>query len=512
MSRQRSLTYDEETGLAVPQVALLMVFLTIFIDTLAATISTPALPYYAKEFHADNAHIGYLFAAWGFTSTFCAPVLSHLSDRIGRRKILLLSLFGAGLANIGQATAPSYWVLFAWRAFSGVWAAVGSSAQVYLADVCTPAVLPDYMAKLSSVPGAAMTFGPGLGGGLSTFGLNVPILADGCLSFAAAALVFAYLPESPQWLSGQKKKADDAAPASATVTKVPKAVYVLDVSSFLWGISFGTRVSMMVVALNAKLGFNALQVGYLYVSFALVMLCQNFWVTPWLQRRFGLYAVAVVGTLGAAIFNLSGFVLAQGMWCCLVCLTISNSASALRIAASGPICAGFTDSTNRGKVFGQVQMLSNLGRMTGSLVGGHLANTDPVRLPWLFSASCACLSAVLLLLIWMAPQPPQPQEKPEPTGSQLPRGFTGLGGTSSALDDEVGSTEDYERMGRFLGELLTQRHYRWVSKQDAVLQLVDGLLPELRASGTGQYEDLTLLWQHAQHTRNELHRLGDREL
>jgi len=500
--------YDAETGLAVPEIAVWMVFLTIFLDMLAATISTPALPYYAKEFGATNADIGYLFAAWSFTSTFCAPMLGRLSDRIGRKHILLLSLLGAGAANVGQATAPSYWVLFAWRAFSGVWAAVGSSAQVYLTDVCSPDVLPDYMSKLSSVPGAAMTFGPGLGGGLSTFGLNMPILVDGLLSFAAAGLVAVYLPESPLWHRGGTQ--GGTAALVANVTPTPRAVYVLGISGFLWGIAFGTRVSMQVVALNAKLGFNALQVGYVYVVFAVVMLCQNMWITPRLQRLFGLFPVAITGSLVQAVFTVAGFAGTNDMWCCLLCLALANSGNAARMAASGPICALFTDPTNRGTIFSQVQMMTNFGRLIGPVVAGNLSVLDPVALPWVFAASCNVLSAVLLMP--MKSSQPTPPVLEQHTRGVLPHGFSSLEHACCTLEDEVGNQEDYEKVGRYVGDLLTRRHYQWVSKQDGVLALIDRLLPELRVRGHEHLEDLQTLMKHADSVQTEFHKLGERQL
>ena len=85
-------------------------------------------------------------------------------------------------------------MLFA-RGFSGIWAAVGSTCNVYLTDVASPEAFKTYSSKLSVVPGAAMLFGPTIGGGLSTFGLNVPIIFDGTVTLIAAGLVWIYLPE-----------------------------------------------------------------------------------------------------------------------------------------------------------------------------------------------------------------------------------------------------------------------------------------------------------------------------
>eukprot|EP00931_Biecheleriopsis_adriatica_P068155 TRINITY_DN42175_c0_g1_i1.p1 TRINITY_DN42175_c0_g1~~TRINITY_DN42175_c0_g1_i1.p1 ORF type:complete len:538 (+),score=52.39 TRINITY_DN42175_c0_g1_i1:69-1616(+) len=499
--------YDRETGLSVPEIAVWMVFLTIFLDTMAATISTPVLPFYAREFGASNADLGYLFAAWSFTSTFCAPFLGRLSDRIGRRPVLVLSLLGAGLANVGQASATSYWMLFVWRAFSGVWAAVNSSAQVYLADVCSPLVLPDYMAKLGAVPGAAMTFGPGFGGGLAKFGLCIPILVDGVISLAAAALVFIYLPESPIWLAAGSKQHQHVQQTNKTGS-TSWAIHVLGFSSFLWGFVFGTRVSMQVVSLNAKLDWDALHIGYLYTALALLMLCQNFWITPRLQKWCGVVSLAVIGTLAQGLLTVFAFAIAESTWLCISCLLLANVGFGTRNATSGTITARFTDQTNRGRIFAQVQMWTNFGRMVGPIVSGNLAVRDPIVLPWLASGLCTVLSALLLLMVRV----PSTEAAPPPQTPLLHgmNEFTDLRDVSSSLEQEVGSQEDYDRLGRHVGELLTRRNYRWVSKQKSTFKMLDRLLPELREIGKEQLEDLETIIRHARDSQRDLEKLAGR--
>uniref|UniRef100_A0A7S4Q3E7 Uncharacterized protein n=1 Tax=Alexandrium monilatum TaxID=311494 RepID=A0A7S4Q3E7_9DINO len=121
-------------------------------------------------------------------------------------------------------------------------------------------------------------------------------------------------------------------------------------------------------------------------------------------------------------------------------------------------------------------------------------------------------SAALLPLI-RAPPLAVGQVPEEEQGSPiLPRGFSTLWDCSQTLPDEVGTPEDYEKVGRYIGDLLTRRHYRWVSRQEAVLQVVDRLLPELRVRGKEQLEDLERLLRHADALPTELGRLGDRQL
>ena len=397
-----------------------MVFITIFMDTLAATISTPALPYYAQSFHVNNAAIGYLYASWSFTSAFCAPALGKLSDRIGRRSVLLASLVGAGVANLGQACAGNYYELLGWRAFSGVWAAVGNSAQVYLSDVCSPAVLPDYMSKLSAVPSLAMTFGPGLGGGLSKFGLNVPVLVDGLLSLAAAGLCYIYLPESPSWEADKGKTEDAVKHSSSSSSQVPGNVKVLAISAVFQGVSFGTAVSMSAITLAAKLDFDSLHVGFTFVLAALATLATSIWGTSRVQSRVGLKNCAVLGTLLGGAFSLA-MALVPGVWPTVFCLCFSRIGSALRGGSAGTILTRFTNPSNRGSVFAMQQFALNIGRLVGPVAAGHLAVRDPIVLPWLFSAVCSLASAVILFAVQMP-------DAEQPPSAKMLRGFTDLAG------------------------------------------------------------------------------------
>merc|ERR1719284_360210 len=111
----------------------------------------------------------------------------RISDRIGRRPVLLASLLGAASANILQGLCTSipiygFYVFVFARFFSGIWAAVGSTCNVYVTDVVPEESRTAFLAKLSLIFPIAIFFGPGIGGGLSKFGLNVPVLVDGSVT------------------------------------------------------------------------------------------------------------------------------------------------------------------------------------------------------------------------------------------------------------------------------------------------------------------------------------------
>lgn len=500
-----AIAYHPETGLNVPQVAVWMVFLVIFLDTIGATISTPALPYYAQRFGCTNGQIGYLFGAWSATSTVFAPLMGRLADVVGRRTVLLMSLIGAGTAALAQGFAPNYWVLLGARAFSGVWAAVGSTAQVYMADACSPSALPTYLARLSAVPGLAMIFGPGLGGGLSKFGLNVPIIVDGCVSLFASTLVAMYLPESVAWLASKEKtkekdEEDEATPLKARTVAAPTTTQREATAASLWllcgsqlfnGITFSTIVSMLALSLDAKLGFDALEVGYVFVSLALVMVLSSVWITPRIQNKFGVHNSAVWATVITGIALLA-FAEASTIVPVLLALMGARAAQSLRGASFGTIVTRTTTIETRGVTLARVQLFLNAGRLIGPVVSGHIADTDVIRLPWYLAAIASFISAVLLAATTRSHEP-----RPGAAPRGLLRGYTDIRGSDRELRDECPTDDDVKELGEYMADLLTRRHYQWVSRKEATHHMLEALLPELHTDSAGHIDDLDKLMKHA---------------
>ena len=131
---------------------------------------------------------------------------------------------------------------------------------------------------------------------------------------------------------------------------------------------------------------------------ALVMISVSIWGTTRLQQMFGLYNVAIGGTVIGALFMTAAMALTDSMWASIVCLGISRLGMTLRMSSGGAISALFAHPTNRGSTFARLQMMGNLGRFIGPLVAGHLAVADPIKTPWVFAGACGLLSAAVLLV------------------------------------------------------------------------------------------------------------------
>ena len=177
---------------------LLVIFITVFIDLIGFGIVIPVLPFYAEgtSFGASPREVGLLFASYSIMQLVFAPVLGRLSDKYGRRPILLISLIGTSVGFLILGFATTLWMLFLGRIIDGISGGNISTAQAYIADVTTKENRAKGMGLIGAAFGLGFVFGPAIGGILSRWGINVPFLFAGGLAFANAILLYFTLPET----------------------------------------------------------------------------------------------------------------------------------------------------------------------------------------------------------------------------------------------------------------------------------------------------------------------------
>ena len=160
--------------------------MVVFIDLIGFGIVIPILPYYAREFGATATTLGWLMAVYSLMQFIVAPLWGRLSDRIGRRPVLLLSLIGTGLAQLFLGLAshlenPLFWLFFG-RIFAGICAANISVAYAYVSDVTTPENRARGMGLIGAGFGLGFIVGPAIGGILSRYGYDMPMFAASILT------------------------------------------------------------------------------------------------------------------------------------------------------------------------------------------------------------------------------------------------------------------------------------------------------------------------------------------
>ena len=173
---------------------LLVIFLTVFVNLVGFGIIIPLLPFYAETFGASPLVIGLLFAAFSLAQLVAAPILGALSDRYGRRPVLIFSLIGTVVSFVMLAIAHSLAMLFAARIIDGLSGGNITIARAYIADVTEPEERAKAFGFLGAAFGLGFIVGPGLAGLFAHISYTAPIWAAAAVTVLAAATAWILAP------------------------------------------------------------------------------------------------------------------------------------------------------------------------------------------------------------------------------------------------------------------------------------------------------------------------------
>jgi DHA1 family tetracycline resistance protein-like MFS transporter len=257
--------------------AVIFIFVTILLDTLALGIIIPILPKLIESFvdndTANAARIFGLFGtAWALMQFFFSPILGALSDRFGRRPVVLLSNFGLSLDYMLMALAPTLVWLFVGRVISGITTASISTAFAYIADITAPEKRAEVFGKIGVAFGAGFILGPALGGLLGDFDPRLPFWVAAGLSFANALYGWLILPESlpPERRSPWRWRS--ANPVGAVhLLRTDRVLTGLSIANFFGQLAHVVLPSVYVLYATYRYGWSTTMVG---ATLAVVGICQ----------------------------------------------------------------------------------------------------------------------------------------------------------------------------------------------------------------------------------------------
>ena len=260
---------------------LFSIILVVFIDLLGFSLILPLLPYYAETFHANAFVTGLLVASYAIAQLIGAPLLGRMSDRYGRRPILLASIFGTFLGFLLLGIANVLWILFAARIIDGLTGGNLSIAQAYISDVTNAKNRAKGLGMIGAAFGLGFIIGPVTGGFLSQWGYAVPAFAAAAMSFLNLILIFAWLPES---LTAEKRAALNEKKPAITIGALVKALKrpfsgSLLITRFFFGVAFAIFQTIFSLYALTKFNLTAAQTGYVltYVG-VLSVITQGFLV------------------------------------------------------------------------------------------------------------------------------------------------------------------------------------------------------------------------------------------
>lgn len=181
--------------------AIIFILITIFIDTVGLGIIIPVMPELILNLTGEGLSRAAIYAGWllflyALMQFFCAPLLGNLSDRFGRRPILLISLFALGIDYIIMGLAPTLMWLYIGRVLAGIAGATGTIANAYVADISDPDEKAQNFGLIGAAWGLGFIIGPVIGGVLGEYGARVPFFAAAALAFLNMLYGYMILPES----------------------------------------------------------------------------------------------------------------------------------------------------------------------------------------------------------------------------------------------------------------------------------------------------------------------------
>lgn len=283
-----------------PRYARALLFATVFLDVAGFGMILPLLPFYAQRYGADPFRVGALFACYSLAQAFAAPVLGRLSDRFGRRPVLLAALAANAAALVMLAAAGSFAVLFVARTLSGMAAANFSIAQACVADWTPPRERTRGLGMIGAAFGMGFVLGPGIGGVLSLLGQRAVPLGAALLAALNFGLVALRLPESlPRERRSPLRVA--ALVPFAGLRRAGRPVLGLLGLFFVIVLAFSIMEGTLALYCERRFGFGVGETSALLVTIGVVIAAVQGGAVGRLAARFGERRLTVAGIVLMAL-------------------------------------------------------------------------------------------------------------------------------------------------------------------------------------------------------------------
>jgi MFS transporter, DHA1 family, tetracycline resistance protein len=294
---------NSSRGVFASRSAFTALFLVVFLDNLGFAIVVPYLYFYVIALGGSALLYGVLLASYSLMSFIFTPLVSNLSDRFGRRKILLAGLAVSSLSYFIFGSAQVIWLLFFGRMLSGTTAATVPVAQAYVADVTTEKQRMRYLGLLGAAAGIAFILGPALGGTLSgLFGYGVPSFLASALAFSNLVLAYFRLPEPASFNIKRT-----IIPFSALLGVLRKRLVALLLGVyFLFFVAFVFLQASLSPWLQKTFGFGSLPVGLVFFFIGAISVFTQAVLLPNLSKKFSRLNLSL---LSIAVFVVGLFVL-----------------------------------------------------------------------------------------------------------------------------------------------------------------------------------------------------------
>ena len=394
---------------------LKLIFLTLFIDMIGFGIVIPVLPLYAEgtRFGATEHQLAWIVGIYSLLQLVCGPLIGRISDRVGRRPVLAVSILGtaAGFAILGAATTVT--MLIIGRIIDGISGGNISTAMACIADSTSRKDRSKYMGIVGAAFGLGFVIGPALGGALSKhFGLATPFYFAASLALVNAVLVILRLPETltPEVRARAREKAS----LGEVFHRGRAGTVVIALLSQLAGVTgFSVMTALFAIYCSKRYGYDAAHVGYVLAYVGLLGALMQGGVLRRLLVRPIEKPLAILGTgiIAVSMAALAILPAGSGLGLLLLVCTGISIGNSLSTPTLNGLASRAVDAHAQGRLMGLMQSAGGLGRFLGPMIGYSLIRFDGGRgyghVALLASAALLALDCVLLMFMRVPPVHPE---------------------------------------------------------------------------------------------------------
>lgn len=378
---------------------LAFIFITVFIDLMGYGMVIPLLPFFVQRQDAGATAAGALGSLYALMQLLAGPILGALSDRYGRRPVLLICLLGTATGYLILGFANSLSLIFIAIMIDGITGGNLSTAYAYIADVTTNENRARGMGLVGAAFGLGLMAGPAIGGLLSAYGLSVPAFFACTLTLSNVVFGFLVLPES---LPPEKRMPIDSWRALNWLTQLIgifriSTIRVLLLATFTLNLAFAGLQTNFPLFSQSRFGWDATRNGIFFAFVGVCAVLVQGILYGWLQPRIGEKRLAIIGLILMAI-SLAAVATAQNDWLMYPIVALGALGSGISIPSITGLISQRVSANAQGRLMGGTQVVLNLALIFGPIIAGLSFERIDVAAPyWLGSV----LAIIALLFAWV---------------------------------------------------------------------------------------------------------------
>lgn len=389
---------------------LVIIFLTVFIYLLGFGIIIPVIPILSVQMGASALQTGLLLSVYSLMQFIFSPFWGRLSDKYGRRPILLICLVGEVFSYLLFAQARSIEWLFVARIFSGFFGASISTASAYISDITPPSERSKGMALVGAAFGLGFLFGPALGGGLTIWAEHLstdPYFKTGFSAYWVSALCLLTFIFALKYLKETRNITGLPATPAVQLKRFAQIIKYFKVPTvgplifvfFLSSLAMSAMEATLILYVKEKFDWGIKEVSFGFAYIGIIIVFTQGYLVRKLIPKLGEKQVLRTGLILMSM-GLSGIAIAQSIWV----LALTQTLLAIGVGFVNPASLGsislLTDANEQGASLGITQGMASLGRIIGPAIGGALFGALTIESPFILSGLMTMIALFVVITIF----------------------------------------------------------------------------------------------------------------